>query len=125
MVPTLFCPLESEKMQSNSPVHNSRGAGSSEPESFETTARRLLDSALALYESNMSLATEEVRECVRKLVAFAKSEGLAAERMLIELKRAWNAVAESAAHHKPEVISHLVTMCISEFYGGEAESREG
>jgi hypothetical protein len=86
-----------------------------EPETFEQTARRMLECALALYDEKRSLATREIREAVRNVVAQAKARGVHAERMLIELKHTWYS-AEAAAYEKSDVISALVTMCIREFY---------
>ena len=104
-------------MPSKEPVTSANTAGSPEPESFETLARKMLECALARHAEDRPLAAPEIRECVKGVTAHAKSRGIHAERMLIELKRTWYTIAESGVRPKSEVISPLVTMCIKEFYG--------
>ena len=111
-------------MASKEPVRSPNSAGTLEAESFEATARKMLETALTLYEAERSLATQEIRGAVRSLVAHAKAQGAQAERLLIDLKRTWNGT-ESASQQKPEVIAVLVTMCIREFYGADSEPSEG
>jgi hypothetical protein len=109
-----------EKMASKKRNADPSASGSQEPESFEATARRTLDGALALYSAKRSLATGEIREGVMCLVAHAKARGIKVEHLIIELKHVCQS-ADSVAPHKSEVVSTLVTMCIREFYGAEPE----
>lgn len=84
----------------------------------------MLDDALTLYSAKRSLATREIREGVKCLVAHAKARGLQVEQMIIELKHACHTSA-SAAQQKSEVVSKLVTMCIHEFYDAEPDRLDG
>ena len=76
----------------------------------------MLETALALHAENRSLSCAEIEQPIAELCAEAKARGIQAETLIIELKQIWYAVPESASHEKAEVISHLVTMCIPEFY---------
>jgi hypothetical protein len=76
----------------------------------------MLDTALSLRAANRPLACAEIKDSVAKVCADGKSRGLQAERLIIELKRSWHSIPESATHEKSEVISGLVSMCILEFY---------
>ncbi len=101
---------------SGTPTPDSDGAATV---SFETTAKVMLQTALALHASNSPLVCDEIRSGVAKLCADGKSRGVQAERLIVELKRAWYSVPESAGHEKAEVISRLVTMCVQEYYRGD------
>ena len=76
----------------------------------------MLETALALHSANRSLSCDEIEGPVAKLCADARSRGVQAETLIVELKKIWYAVPESASHDKAEVISCLVSMCIPEFY---------
>ena len=107
-------------MASKKPIPRSSTPGAQEPESFETTARTMLDTAFTLHSAKRSLATREIRDGVQRVVANAKARGIQVEHMIIELKHTCHN-SETAAQQKSEVVSRLVTMCIREFYGAEPE----
>jgi hypothetical protein len=75
----------------------------------------MLENAFALYAAKLPLATRDIHDGVRSVVADAKARGVQAEHLIIEVKRACHS-ADSPAHQKSEVVSTLVTMCIREFY---------
>lgn len=111
-------------MASKKPLPRPSDDAVPEPESFEATARSVLDNALTLYAAKRSLATREIRDGVKCLVAHAKARGVQIEHMIIDLKHACHR-SDSTAQHKPEVVSTLVTMCIHEFYDAEPEQLDG
>ena len=76
----------------------------------------MLETALALHAANSPLVCDEIKRAIASVCADGKSRGVRAERLIVELKRAWYSVPESAGHEKAEVISRLVTMCVQEFY---------
>lgn len=76
----------------------------------------MLETALSLRASNRPLSCAEIRQPVADVCSDAQSRGLPPERLIVELKRIWYSVPESASHEKAEVISRLITMCIVEFY---------
>ena len=78
----------------------------------------MLETALALHAANTPLACEEIKGAIATVCADGRSRGLMAERLIVELKRAWYSVPESAGHEKAEVVSRLVTMCVQEYYRG-------
>lgn len=86
----------------------------------------MLQTALALHLANRPLLCEEIKDAVEEVCADGRSRGIQAERLIMELKRAWYSVPEPVAHNKAEVISRLVSMCILEFYRDHsAPSGEG
>jgi hypothetical protein len=98
------------------PAPPSAQAGNLSPDSFEDTARTMLETALTLHAANLSLSCAEIEQPVAEICAKAKARGMQAETLLIELKQIWHAVPESASHEKAEVIARLVSICIPEFY---------
>ena len=82
----------------------------------------MLESALALHSANSPLACDEINSAIAKVCADGRSRGVQAERLIVELKRAWYSVPESAGHEKAEVVSRLVTMCVREYYRGNTAS---
>lgn len=77
----------------------------------------MLETALRLHAKESPLACEDIKSAIAKVCTDGKSRGAQAERLIVELKRAWYSVPESAGHQKAEVISQLVTMCVREYYG--------
>lgn len=73
--------------------------------------------ALARHLANRPILCDEIKDAVAEVCADGRSRGIQAERLIMELKRAWYSVPETVAHNKAEVISRLVTLCIIEFYG--------
>lgn len=82
----------------------------------------MLETALSLHAANRPLACADIKEAVADVCAQGKARGLPAEKLIVELKRTWYSVPESASHEKAEVISRLVTMCILEFYGEHTDT---
>jgi hypothetical protein len=85
-------------------------------EPFDTTAKRMLETALALQEEHLPLSCAEIEEPVRKVCTDAQKRGIKVERLIVSLKEAWHSVPDSTAHQKADVASRLVSMCILEFY---------
>jgi hypothetical protein len=108
-------------MARKTPTSISRAGSDSAPESFEAIAREMLDTALALRAAKRPLDCEEIRNSVARVCADGRSRGLQAERLIIELKRSWYSIPESATHEKSEVISSLVSLCILEFYRANSD----
>lgn len=77
----------------------------------------MLETALARHTANSPLVCEEITTAISRICADGRSRGVQAERLIVELKRAWYSVPESAGHEKAEVVSRLVTMCVREYYG--------
>ena len=95
------------------------GSGSS----FHALAERVLGKAFLLRTEGRSLLDAELQGLVASLCANARSEGLTAERLLVSLKQAWRSVpAPLDPGGKIEVVAHLVSMCITEYY---RDSRSG
>lgn len=85
----------------------------------------MLQTALALHSSNRPIVCDEIKGAVADVCNDGRARGVKAERLILELKRAWYSVPEPAAHNKAEVVSRLVTLCILEFYqANPAESSD-
>lgn len=108
-------------MATNPPVTTSAGSGEHTPESFEAIAKEMLETALALHSANRPIVCDEIEDAVSEICADGRSRGVQAERLILELKRAWYSVPEPAAHNKADVISRLVSLCIMEFYRGGSD----
>ena len=76
----------------------------------------MLEVALSLHARNLPLKCKDVSALVADVCARAQARGIEAERLIIELKQIWHSVPESEGHRKADVISRLVSMCITDFY---------
>src|SRR5438874_1809609 len=103
-------------MARKTPVSPSKDDGIPPDEPFDTTAKRMLETALALQADHRPLSCAEIEEPVRKVCTDAQKQGIKVERLIVELKEAWHSVPDSTAHQKADVVSRLVSMCILEFY---------
>jgi hypothetical protein len=92
------------------------------PQSFDTAARKMLETALSLHAGNRPLKCDEIDQLVASVCGDGKSRGLHAEQLIIELKQVWYSVPETASHEKADVISRLVSMCILDFYRTHPDS---
>lgn len=110
-------------MASKPPGSAPKNSGSEAAESFDQAARKLLEKAVSLHNGNRPLKCAEIQQPVSRICADARERNTTAERLIIELKRIWYSVPETASHEKAEVISRLVTMCIVEFYSNQSESQ--
>lgn len=79
----------------------------------------MLERALSLSAGTDPSSDANVRKAVAAACTDARCRGLEAERMLVELKRAWYSIPESASHERADVVSRLVTLCILGFYAEE------
>ncbi len=103
-------------MSDKPPAQPPPRSGTESPIPIEATARRMLETAIELHSTNQPLLCAKIEEPVAEVCENARSRGLKAERLIVELKQIWYSVPEPASHEKGEVISRLVTMCILEFY---------
>jgi len=103
-------------MARKTPVSSSKDGGIPPNEPFDKTAKRMLETALALQADHRTLSCAEIEEPLRKVCTDAQKQGIKVERLIVDLKEVWHSVPDSTSHQKADVASRLVSMCILEFY---------
>lgn len=88
---------------------------------FEALRGALLD----VVAGNSKLA--DLREPLRQLCVFARSENVTAEQLLIRFKEIWASLPPLAGlprgRQRNDLMARVATMCIEEFYGPLTEGR--